>query len=46
MLRADERGCAAGLSTSQLVGVVVVAVAYALHRKLGGAARPPAPATA
>lgn len=46
MLRADERGGAVGLSTSQLVGLAIVAVAYALHRKLGGAARPPAPAAA
>ena len=45
MLRADERGGAVGLSTSQLVGVAIVAVAYALHRKLGGGARSPAAAT-
>jgi phosphatidylglycerol:prolipoprotein diacylglycerol transferase len=36
MLRADDRGGAAGLSTSQLVGLGLVAVAYGLHRKLGG----------
>jgi phosphatidylglycerol:prolipoprotein diacylglycerol transferase len=39
--RADDRGGIAGLSTSQLVGIGMVAVAVAIHRRLGGK---PAPA--
>lgn len=41
MLRADDRGGAAGLSTSQLVGVAIVAVAVVMHRKLGATPPPP-----
>lgn len=37
-LRADDRGGAAGLSTSQLIGLGLVGVAYALHVRLKRAA--------
>jgi len=33
-LRADDRGGALGLSTSQLIGVVIVVICYAIHRRL------------
>ena len=39
MLRADDRGGALGLSTSQLIGVAILGVAAALHRWLGGPAK-------
>ena len=45
-LRADDRGGAAGLSTSQIIGLVLVGVAYALHRKLGAPRTPPSIAPA
>ncbi len=45
MLRADDRGGAVGLSTSQLVGLAIAVAAFALHRKLGSA-RSPSPASA
>jgi phosphatidylglycerol:prolipoprotein diacylglycerol transferase len=38
--RADDRGGFFGLSTSQLLGLVLVGVAVALHRRLGRAAAP------
>jgi phosphatidylglycerol:prolipoprotein diacylglycerol transferase len=41
-LRRDERGGLLGLSTSQLVGVAMVAVAAAIHVRLGRRARPAA----
>jgi phosphatidylglycerol:prolipoprotein diacylglycerol transferase len=44
-LRADDRGGAIGLSTSQLIGLLLVGVAYALHRKLGGPGAKTPPAT-
>jgi phosphatidylglycerol:prolipoprotein diacylglycerol transferase len=31
-IRSDDRGALVGLSTSQLIGVALVAVAFALHR--------------
>ncbi len=43
-LRADDRGGGFGLSTSQLIGIVLVAVAYGIHRKLG-APKPTTPST-
>jgi phosphatidylglycerol:prolipoprotein diacylglycerol transferase len=38
LLRADDRGALAGLSTSQLVGLVLLPLAWWLHKRLGGAA--------
>jgi phosphatidylglycerol---prolipoprotein diacylglyceryl transferase len=35
--RSDDRGALAGLSTSQLVGLGLIAAAYAAHRRLGRA---------
>ncbi len=40
--RADDRGALLGLSTSQLIGVALMGVAYALHKRLS----PPAPVAA
>lgn len=40
-LRADDRGGALGLSTSQLIGLLIIAFAFVLHRRLAGAAPPP-----
>jgi len=37
--RADDRGSAAGLSTSQLIGIVLLALAVALHFVLAGYAK-------
>lgn len=37
-LRADDRGSAAGLSTSQLIGLLLVGVAVVLHRQLSARA--------
>lgn len=37
-LRADDRGALFGLSTSQLIGLALVAAAYALHRRLSARA--------
>ncbi|HEX3345635.1 MAG TPA: prolipoprotein diacylglyceryl transferase family protein, partial [Polyangiaceae bacterium] len=42
-LRRDDRGGMLGLSTSQLVGIGLVAAAALVHARLG-ARRPPAPA--
>lgn len=38
LLRADDRGGALGLSTSQLVGIGLVGVAFAIHRARRGSA--------
>jgi phosphatidylglycerol:prolipoprotein diacylglycerol transferase len=43
-LRADDRGGIASLSTSQLIGVVMVAVAIAIHVRRSKATAPAAPA--
>lgn len=42
MLRADDRGGGLGLSTSQLIGVAIVAGSVALHYRLSRRARPTA----
>lgn len=46
-LRRDDRGGLFGLSTSQLIGLVMIGAAWALHRRLSSrvyaAAAPPAP---
>jgi phosphatidylglycerol:prolipoprotein diacylglycerol transferase len=39
-LRADDRGGLAGLSTSQLIGLVVIAAAVLIHLRRGRAAEP------
>jgi phosphatidylglycerol:prolipoprotein diacylglycerol transferase len=39
--RADDRGGALGLSTSQLIGLLIVAFAFVLHQKLDAAAPSP-----
>ncbi len=47
ILRADDRGGMLALSTSQLIGVVMLAVAVGLHVRLGrGGVRPAPPAAA
>jgi phosphatidylglycerol---prolipoprotein diacylglyceryl transferase len=43
-LRADERGDLLGLSTSQLVGLPLIAAAYYLHQRLSARARAAFPA--
>lgn len=45
-LRADDRGGLASLSTSQLIGVVMVAVAIAIHVRRSKTTAPTAPAAA
>jgi phosphatidylglycerol:prolipoprotein diacylglycerol transferase len=46
MFRADDRGGVLGLSTSQLIGLVCIAVAVAIHvRRSGSASGPTSPAT-
>jgi phosphatidylglycerol:prolipoprotein diacylglycerol transferase len=42
-LRSDDRGGLLGLSTSQLIGIVLVGVATALHRALSGRVAPASP---
>jgi phosphatidylglycerol:prolipoprotein diacylglycerol transferase len=42
-LRADDRGGLLGLSTSQLIGVAMIAVAIAIHVHRSRRAEPPAP---
>jgi phosphatidylglycerol:prolipoprotein diacylglycerol transferase len=44
LLRADDRGAAAGLSTSQLIGLALIAGAVLLHRRLSRPAGIPAAA--
>ncbi|MBK9263448.1 MAG: prolipoprotein diacylglyceryl transferase [Polyangiaceae bacterium] len=44
--RADDRGALFGLSTSQLIGVVLIGVAYALHKRLSKPSAPVAAAPA
>ena len=46
ILRADDRGGLLALSTSQLIGVVMLAVAVALHVRLGRSGERPAPPAA
>jgi phosphatidylglycerol:prolipoprotein diacylglycerol transferase len=46
MLRADDRGGMLGLSTSQLIGLAIVAVAVMLHVRLSKKPVPPPPAVA
>ena len=45
-VRADDRGGLIGLSTSQLVGLVLLGVAYSAHQRLSGRARAAFPAEA
>lgn len=42
--RADDRGALLGLTTSQLIGVLLVGLAIFLHRRLGARAEPPSKA--
>lgn len=40
--RADDRGALFGLSTSQLIGIALLAIAYALHKRLSPSSTPSA----